>query len=109
MFERNGGVTVALDDQNDDDLTQFRVHCAYIPRSRFAVVSSRSGVDKEGKRVAIQAGTPVIRGFNLDFRSSDRHIRELGVRMGNARLEVYYNDNSKDDLFDWSVEYGILR
>ena len=109
VFERNGRLTVALNDQNDDDLTQFQVHYAYIPRSRFAVVSTRSGVDKEGKRVPIEAGTPVIRGFNLDFRSSDRHIRELGVRMGNARLEVYYNDNSKDDPFAWNVEYGILR
>jgi hypothetical protein len=110
IVERNGSVTVAANDKNDDDPFVVEVRYAYIPRSSLAVVSSRRGSARGGQRVPIERGTPVIRGFTFDFRSEDHHIQEIGVMpLTNGQLEVYYSDKNKDDLFDWSVEYAILR
>jgi len=107
--ERDGLVTVALNDQNDDDRFLVDLHYAYIPRSRFSEISQRSGTANGAQRVNIRRGTPVIRGFNFDFRSSDHHIKELGVVMnGDGRLEAFYSDKNQDDSFNWTVEYGIL-
>ncbi len=110
IVERNGSVTVDVNDKNDDDPFVVEIRYAYIPRSMFRAVSSRRGTAKGGQRVAIEAGTPVIRGFTFDFRSEDHHIQEVGVMLrANSTLEVYYSDKNKDDSFDWSVEYAVLR
>jgi hypothetical protein len=109
ISEQNGRVTYALNDKNDDDPFRVDLSYAYIPRSQISAVASRSGNAKGGQRMSIEAGTPVIRGFNFDFRSSDHHIQDIGIVMnGNAQMEVYYGDKNKDDPFDWSVDYGIL-
>lgn len=108
--ERNGQVTVRLNDKNDDDPFRIDLSYAYIPRSRFSEVSERSGSAKGGQRAAIPNGTAVIRGFHFNFNSDDRHIKEIGVVLnGSGRLEVFYGDNSQDDVFAWNVAYGILR
>ena len=110
ISESNGMVTVALNDQNDDDNFAVDLHYAYIPRSKLSVVSSASGSAAGGARVTIPAGVAVIRGFNVDFVSADRHIRDVGVVMNGAgRLEVYFGDKTPNDRFRWSVQYGILR
>jgi hypothetical protein len=108
--ERNGLVTVALNDKNDDDRFLVDLYYAYIPRSRFSEISARSGTAKGAQRAGIRRGTAVIRGFNFDFKSDDHHIKELGVVMnGNGQLEAYYGDKNQDDSFDWGVEYAILN
>jgi hypothetical protein len=108
--ERDGLVTVALNDKNDDDRFLVDLHYAYIPKSRFAEITSRSGTAKGGARTQIRVGTPVIRGFNFDFKSEDHHIKDIGVVMdGAGRLETYYGDKNQDDSFDWVVEYAVLN
>jgi hypothetical protein len=108
--EQNGQVTVTLNDHNDDDPFRIDLSYAYIPRSRFSEVGQRSGSAKGGQRATIPSGTAVIRGFRFNFNSDDRHIREIGVVLnGGGRLEVFYSDNSQNDLFAWDVAYGILR
>ena len=106
----NGQVTVALNDKNDDDRFLVDLHYAYIPRSRFLVVDEWSGTSKGGHKMAIAGGTAVIRGFDFDFKSEDHHIKDIGVVLnGSGRLEVYYADKNQDDLFNWKVQYAILR
>lgn len=110
IVENNGSVTVDVNDKNDDDPFVVEIRYAYIPRSMFRVISARNGTARGGQRVDIEVGTPVIRGFTFDFRSQDHHIQEIGVMPStNGKLEVYYSDKNKDDQFDWSVRYAILR
>ena len=109
VTESNGFVTVNLNDHNSDDHYSIDLKYAYIPRANFSLVSSLSGTAAAGDRRTIQSGTPVLRGFNLDFLSGDRHIRELGVLLGNSRMEVYYGDKTPNDRFRWRVDYAILR
>ena len=107
--ENNGLATVAFNDTNDDDRFRVDLHYAYIPRTRFASIGEQSGTAKGGERRTIPAGTAVIRGFNLDFRSKDRHVRDVGVMLdGRGGLEVYYGDKTPDDSFDWKVQYAVL-
>lgn len=107
--EKDGLATVAFNDQNDDDRFRVDLHYAWIPKSRIASTGEQSGTAKGGERRTIPGGTAVIRGFNFDFRSKDRHIRDIGVMMnGSGGLEVYYGDKTPDDSFDWKVQYAIL-
>ena len=106
--ERDGFVTVALNDDNNDDSFSFELHYAYIPKSR-VVIAEQSGTAQGAQGVAIPSGTAVIRGFNFDLHSGDHHTKDIGVVMdGNGQLEVYYGDKDQDDWFDWHVEYAIL-
>lgn len=110
IVERNGMVTVALNDTNDDDNFAIDLHYAYIPRSKVSAISSVSGTSAGGGRATIPAGNAAIRGFNLDFVSGDRHIRDLGIVMNGAgRLEVYFGDKTPNDQFRWTVDYAVLR
>ena len=107
--ENDGKVTVAFNDQNDDDRFRVDLHYAYIPKSRFSVVDERSGTAKGGQRVTIPGGTAVIRGFDFNFKSKDHHIKDFGVMQdGNGRMEVFYGDKNQDDTFDWNVQYAVL-
>lgn len=110
--ENNGLVTVALNDDNDDDRFRVDLHYAYIPRSRFLIPDGEwSGTSKGSHGMAIPGGTAVIRGFNLDFKGNiDRHIRDVGVVLNGAgRMEVYFGDKKPTEPFDWKVRYAILR
>lgn len=107
--ERNGSITVAFNDKNDDDNYIWELRYAYIPKSRISEIGARSGLARGGQRVSIPSGTAVIRGFNFDFRHEDHHIQDLGVMLRNGTIEVYYGDKNQDDAFDWNVEYAVLR
>ena len=109
LMENNGMLTVAFNDKNDDDNFIWEVQYAYVPRSRFAALGERSGMARSAVGTAIPGGVGVIRGFDLNFRSDDHHIRELGVFMsGTGSLDVYFGDKNGDDLFDWRVRWGVL-
>ena len=110
--EKDGLVTVALNDKNDDDRFRVDLHYAYIPRSRLLVPDGEwSGTSQGAHGMAIPGGTAVIRGFNFDFKGRmDRHIRDVGVMLNGAgRMEVYFGDKSPTEPFDWKVQYAILR
>jgi hypothetical protein len=109
VSEKNGGLTVALNDQNDDDLFSFEVTYAYLPRAQFRVVSRMVGVVHRVGGGAIETGPAVIRGFNFDFRTSDHHLSEVGVVMpGDGQLTAHFSDKNGDDQFAYTVEYGII-
>jgi hypothetical protein len=120
--EKDGQVTVALNDENDDDLFTVWLSYVYIPRSSFSDLGERSG-SARGEATAeiilpVQPGLFVIRGFHFDFNSGDRHVKEIGagltrgVQQPDGRwksdLHVYYGDQTPDDLFTWNVAYGAL-
>jgi hypothetical protein len=109
--ENNGRVTVALNDDNNDDPFQIDLQYAYLPRAAFSEVNGKSGVNaKAAQRTSISRGVGLIRGFHFNFTNGDHHIKELGVMLNGAgRLEVYYGDDNGDDPFNWDVAYGILK
>ena len=110
VTESNGYVTVAYNDKNDDDSFAWELQYAYVPRSRFTSLGSRTGSAKGAQGVDYLVGNGVLRGFNFDFASEDHHIKDLGVMLrNNGRLEVYYGDHNVDDSFSWQVDYGILN
>lgn len=109
VLEEDGRVTVAYNDKNDDDTFWWELDYAYIPRSRFTAVGTLSGTATGATRVSIPAGSAVLRGFDLNFSSSDHHIQEVGFWMpDNGNLDIYYSDKNQDDKFAWRVRYGIL-
>lgn len=112
IVEQDGQATVALNDQNDDDRFLVILQYAYIPRLRFSVVDERSGSADQGgtQGTDIPGGTAVLRGFDLDFRNSDHHIKELGIVLGcDGRLKTYYSDKNQDDPYKWTVQFAILQ
>lgn len=110
IVERNGSVTAALNDQNDDDAFSVEIVYGYVPRSLFSTVSAMNGAVHGVVHNQIGSGTAVIRGFNFDFRNNDHHIKDLGVEMpGNGDLAVHYADQNGDDQYNYRVEYAILR
>ncbi|MEV0096009.1 hypothetical protein [Streptomyces sp. NPDC050738] len=111
IFESDGTVTVRLNDRNDDDTFVFRVSYCYASRDLFSSVGLARGSNaKGGARKPIPDGQAVIRGFNMNFRSKDHHIRDLGaVLPGDGRAEVYFEDKNGDDGFDWSLGWAVLR
>lgn len=108
--ERDGQVTVAYNDKNDDDTFLWDLDYAYVPRAAFSTISTRAGSAQGATRASIEAGTALIRGFDLNFASGDHHIKEVGIWMaGDGNLDVYYGDKNGDDSFNWTVEYAVLR
>jgi len=110
IIERMGSVTAALNDENDDDPFSVEITYAYVPRSQFSWISGMSGAVHGIVHNQIRPGSAVIRGFNFDFRSSDHHIKDLGIEMpGNGDLAVHYADQNGDDQYNYRVEYAILN
>jgi len=112
ITESDGKVRVRLNDKNDDDSFVFRLFYAYVPRDLIAQLgTARGDGDSDaggGASMPIPAGTAVIRGFNMDFRSTDHHIRNIGVVTDNRKVEVFFGDKNGDDTYDWVVQWAIL-
>ncbi|MDQ3564019.1 MAG: hypothetical protein M3436_07735 [Pseudomonadota bacterium] len=109
VLEEDGRVTVAYNDKNDDDTFWWELDYAYVPRSRFTAIGTRSGTAKGAARASIPVGSAVLRGFDLNFSSNDHHIKEVGLWMpDDGNLDIYYSDKNQDDKFAWRVKYGIL-
>lgn len=110
LTEDGGNVTVAFNDNNDDDLFAWDLQYSYIPRSRFTALDARSGTAAGAAGATIENGNAVLRGFVFNFENDDHHIKDFGVWMGYAgQLQVYYGDRNQDDRFKWVVDYGILN
>lgn len=112
ITESAGKVKVRLNDKNDDDSFLFRLHYAYVPAHLFSHRGTARGENDSdaghGARRAIPAGPAVIRGFNMNFRSKDHHLRNVGVLTGNRRVEVFFGDKNGDDTYDWMVQWAVL-
>lgn len=110
ITEDSGKVTVAFNDQNDDDPFAWDLQYAYVPRSRFTALDARSGTAAGAAEAPIENGNAVVRGFAFNFASDDHHIKDFGVWMGYAgKLQVYYGDKNPTDKFRWVVDYGIVN
>lgn len=109
IVESDGAVTVRFNDKNDDDTFTFALKYAYVPRSAFTALGTahRDNV-QGGDQSNIPAGPAVLRGFNVNFRSKDHHVRGLGVLAGNGRARVFFDDQNGDDRFDWSLRWAVL-
>jgi hypothetical protein len=108
IIERNGKLTVAFNDRNDDDTFWWQVEYAYVPRATFRAVGAVSGYAKEAKRRYITPGSAVIRGFDFNFTSDDHHIKEVGIfPQGNGYLDLFYGDSGGEDYFYYRVEYAV--
>jgi len=108
VFENNGKLTVEFNDRNDDDVFGYLVDYALVsPLGQNIELGEESGTAKGGARVLLP-GDKVIRGFRFDLRSSDHHMRELGVITGKDRIEVYDSDAAGDDTFDWFVRWATI-
>ena len=108
VFENNGKLTVEFNDKNDDDVFGYLVDYALVSRVGMNIqLGEESGTAKGGARVLLP-GDKVIRGFRFDLRSSDHHLREVGVITGKDRIEVYDSDVAADDTFDWFVRWATI-
>ncbi len=108
VFENNGKLTVEFNDRNDDDVYGYLVDYALVsPLGVNVQLGEESGTARGGARVLLP-GDKVIRGFRFDLRSSDHHMREVGVITGNDRIEVYDSDAAGDDTFDWFVRWATI-
>lgn len=108
VFENNGKLTVEFNDRNDDDVFGYLVDYALVnPVGVNIHLGEESGTAKGGARVLLP-GNKVIRGFRFDLRTSDHHLREIGVITGNDRIEVYDSDVAADDTFDWFVRWATI-
>jgi hypothetical protein len=110
VYERNGVITIALNDRNDDDTFVYHVTWQWVPRSRFTTVATVSGSANGHAEKQIPAGPAVIRGFSADFRTGDSNLAKFGVwtRDNPSQIEVRFSDRNNSNLFDYFVDYAIL-
>jgi hypothetical protein len=111
IVESGGAVKVRINDRNDDDSFVFRLRYAYVPLNLIAELGTEQGTDSDaqgGARRHIPAGTAVLRGFNMNFRSSDHHIRNVGITLDNRHLTVFFGDKNGDDSYDWMAQWATL-
>jgi hypothetical protein len=110
VFEEGGVLTVRLNDKNDDDVFGFFVDYALVrsPLAGALSVGELHGEAAGGARIELPHKQKFIRGFSFDYKKSDHHLREIGVLMRNAHLEVFFGDKNRDDRFNWSVRWAAL-
>lgn len=109
--ESNGRLTVNYRDQEGPDVFDWEVMYAWVPRDNFAYVqNSRSGTATGSAHQSISSvGRPVIHGFNLNFRYTDHHIKNIAVELTPGALDVDFADKNGDDRFDYFVSFGALN
>jgi hypothetical protein len=109
VFEKDGKLTVKLNDKNDEDVFAYFVDYALVlPVGQNIQVGEASGSAVGGAHEPLPQGKKVIRGFHFDFVSGDRHLREIGVLMNNDNVEVFYGDASGNDEFRWNVRWAMI-
>ncbi len=112
VLEDRGYLTVTYKDEGamvDDDFW-FDLDYAWVPRSQFRNLIQASGSATGHAERSIPAGRAVVRGFHYLFTNGDHHIRDIGVRLPNSgNIEVWYQDQDRNDPFDWIMRIGILN
>lgn len=107
-------LNVAFNDKNSDDEYCFAVKYALVPLDKVRLQGEESGRKSKGKATPQYNGghqlkRPVLQGFALDFDSKDHQIDEIGVRLYDSDLHIFYNDKNDDDSFSWMVKWVDLR
>ncbi|MEA3054297.1 MAG: hypothetical protein QOG72_3200 [Sphingomonadales bacterium] len=110
MLEDDGTYTIAFNDSSDDDVFAYLLDVVSISGVEMNITRGEaSGTDRQGVRIDIPhpRGTDlVLRGFNFDFSTGDRHLREIGIIHNNDRMDIFYGDRTPDDLFNWHVRWA---
>lgn len=110
IIENDGNVKVSFNDnKKHDNQFQFELEYAYVPRHLIQRMGSEGRTNVRGAdSINISSGDSVIRGFKMNFRSKDHHIKDIGVMTRPGKVEVFYGDRKQDDRFDWTVRWATL-
>jgi hypothetical protein len=109
VYEDGGKLVVRFNDKNDDDVFGYFVDFAMLrPLGVNVQQGEESGRARGGVRIPVLQGPKVICGFHFDYRSSDHHIREVGVLSRANDIEVYYGDKNGDDAFNYRVKWASI-
>jgi hypothetical protein len=109
VYEEDGKLVVKFNDSNDDDVFGYKVDFAMVRLIGVNIQQGEeSGRARGAVRIPVAQGRKVIRGFHFDYRSSDHHIREVGVLSRANDLELYYGDKNGDDAFNYRVKWATI-
>jgi len=104
-------VSIAYNDKNSDD--SYNYHAGFWGTPANVAYPYKKTGSCRGQctlPLTVPDGfTFVLRGFSLQFASSDRHIKTIGIEHGGTSLHVYFADNSPDDLFYYDISYALVR
>ena len=109
VWEVGGRLHVVLNDKNNDDPFKYKVQYAFVPRHLISSVETASGTAVAADAQPISDGIPLLRGFHVNFRSSDHHLQLLEVETKRGNVKVSYYDKNRDDKFDWKVYTATLK
>jgi hypothetical protein len=113
-FDQGNDLHVALGDAAANETFGYLVDFVVIPtRDLNVYTESAQGTANGGVRFPTKVRSKMdflIRGWEFNFRQSERRIRDIGVfpDQDNLDVSVIYADNSSDDPFDWRVDYGYV-
>lgn len=117
ISERDGYVEQTFHDKNHDDEFSSVVDYAWVPRSLFSLLETKSSMvaHRGMDTVDVPAGPKVIRAFSVDNvengGESDNHIKRFGFLTNSTTVDIYYGDNDPTDsgYWRWDLSYGILK
>jgi hypothetical protein len=118
LEDGTGKLTHYFNDKNNDDEYTVQIDYAWVPRSRFSVVSGLADDRVHGTGTAtrdIPAGNKVIKGFWVDNIGSggggDNHIKGFGFLTNDTTVDIHYGDKDPADSADWryQLNYGVLN
>ncbi len=107
VWERGGKIFVAFNDKNDDDQFNWSVSYILVPKSTFRTLQTSQGTSRSHASSTISQGA-MMRGFYLDYSSTDHEIHTVGVELNSGKLNVNYRDKNGDDEFGWFVDWAAF-
>lgn len=108
--ENSTSVSVAYNDKNSDDAYNYQAgFWGSYPQNTFTYTKSGSCRGMCSLPFNLPAGyTFVIRGFSLQFASSDHHIKTIGIDQSGDALKIHFADKNSDDLFYYTLHYALV-
>jgi len=106
-------VSVAFDDNNNDDPYTWEVEAMPLPLG--TTYGSVQGSDDGGCALSqplVGDGVFVLTGFKVNYSKSDHHIGKFSIEFieqgGNTFAKVCYHDKNLDDDFTYRVDYAAV-
>lgn len=109
--DASSSVSVAFHDKNSDDAYNYSAgFWGSLPTDAYPYKKSGSCRGMCSLPLTIPQGYVfVLRGFSLQYASSDHHIKTIGIEHNGSAMNVYYADKNSDDLFYYEVSYALVR
>jgi hypothetical protein len=108
--ELGNTLDIRCNDKNDDDVFSYCIDFAWIDAKDIVEWTGRAGFDVEFVSFDVpDRGPKFLSGFEFDHSSGDRHIQDIGVRLLNNRVELFYGDKKPTEKFQWNVGWSSLR